>query len=104
MLCGSTPQIGDLTSRLLFGGQPVFKAASIDLPFGQRLSILFGLAAASLVGLLLLDPIPQDPIYHLFADTRTLMGIPNFNDVFSNVGFTIVALFTLNIVQIDKSV
>ena len=62
------------------------------LSFAQRVAILIGLAVAGLVGLLFLDPIPQDPSYHLFADTRTLLGIPNFNDVFSNVGFAIVGV------------
>ncbi|MGD8242906.1 MAG: hypothetical protein PVF59_08775 [Desulfobacterales bacterium] len=62
------------------------------LSFAQRVSILIGLAVAGLVGLLFLDPIPQDPAYHLFADTRTILGIPNFNDVFSNVGFAIVGV------------
>jgi hypothetical protein len=30
-------------------------------------------------------PIPQDPEYHRFADTRTLAGIPNAGDVLSNI-------------------
>ncbi len=46
-----------------------------------------------------LDPIPQDPAYHLFADTRTILGIPNFNDVFSNVGFTIVGVLGVQAVM-----
>ncbi|MDJ0802554.1 MAG: hypothetical protein QNI97_06770 [Desulfobacterales bacterium] len=53
---------------------------------------------AGLVGLLFLDPIPQDPAYHLFADTRTILGIPNFNDVFSNIGFAIVGLLGVSAV------
>lgn len=43
-----------------------------------------------LIGLLALDPIPQDPNYHLFADTRSFLGIPYFNDVASNAGFALV--------------
>lgn len=45
---------------------------------------------AGSVGVLFLDPIPQDPNYHLFADTRTILGIPNFFDVVSNGFFALV--------------
>jgi len=63
--------------------------------FGQRVGILLALLLAGLAGLLLLDPIPQDPAYHLFADTRTFFGIPNFNDVVSNAGFALVGMLGL---------
>lgn len=63
-------------------GKPI-----IDLSFWQRLSILIGLVVVGLVGLFALDPIPQDPNYHLFADTRSFFSIPHFNDVGSNAGF-----------------
>jgi len=49
--------------------------------------ILLGLMGASLAGLLLLPPIPQDQSYHRFADQRTLLGIPNFWNVVSNLPF-----------------
>jgi hypothetical protein len=49
-----------------------------------------GLAAASLAGLLLLPPIPQDQSYHQFADDRTIFGIPNFWNVISNLPFLAV--------------
>ena len=62
---------------------------------GQRVGILLALLLAGLAGLLLLDPIPQDPAYHLFADTRTFFGIPNFNDVVSNAGFALVGMLGL---------
>jgi hypothetical protein len=56
----------------------------------QPLWILAGLTAASLLGLLLLPAIPQDQAYHLFANQRTLFGIPNFWNVFSNIPFVAV--------------
>src|SRR5262245_47427903 len=52
-----------------------------------------GLAAAALVplALILARPLlPQDPRYHGLADTRTLLGIPNFGDVASNIVFLLV--------------
>jgi Ceramidase len=53
----------------------------------QYLPILVfsSLTAASLGGLLLLPALPQDQSYHLFADCRTVAGIPNFWNVISNI-------------------
>jgi hypothetical protein len=50
--------------------------------------VLLGIMAASLAALLLLaPPIPQDQGYHQFADQRSLLGIPNFWNVVSNLPF-----------------
>jgi hypothetical protein len=40
--------------------------------------------------------IPQDPGYHLFADTTTIAGIPNFFNVISNIPFLFSGLYGLN--------
>ncbi len=58
-----------------------------DLSFKHRLAILAGVFALFLAGLLFVDPIPQDPAYHSFADARSCLGIANCGDVLSNVGF-----------------
>jgi hypothetical protein len=61
------------------------------------LGFLFGLAAVSLAALLLVPPIPQSQVYHGFADQHTLLGIPNFWNVVSNLPFILVgALGLLN--------
>ncbi|NCF13775.1 MAG: alkaline phytoceramidase, partial [Gammaproteobacteria bacterium] len=39
---------------------------------------------------LLSNPVVQDPAYHLFADGRTLLAIPNFWNVVSNLPFLVV--------------
>ena len=62
------------------------------LSFRQRILVLLGLLLLAVLGVLALPPIAQDPGYHLFADCRTFLGIPNFNDVVSNVGFALVGL------------
>src|SRR5882724_11485131 len=49
--------------------------------------VLLGLMVVSLAGLLLVPPIPQDQSYHHFADQRTLLGVPNFWNVVSNLPF-----------------
>ena len=55
-----------------------------------RIAVLVGMFVAAVAGLSLADAIPQNPAYHLFADTRAWLGIPNFADVVSNLGFAVV--------------
>jgi hypothetical protein len=64
------------------------------------LGILAGLTAASLLGLLLMPAIPQDQAYHLFADQRRLLGIPNFWNVVSN--FPFLAIGAVGLVRCSK--
>jgi Ceramidase len=52
--------------------------------------VLFSLMLISLGGLLLLPPIAQDQSYHQFADERTILGIPNFWNVVSNLPFLVI--------------
>jgi hypothetical protein len=54
--------------------------------------VFFGLMAISLAALLLLPPILQDKSYHQFADQRTMLGIPNFWNVISNLPFLAVGV------------
>jgi hypothetical protein len=58
----------------------------------HRVAILVGLFVATVVGALFVDPIPQDPAFHLFADSRAWLGVSNFMDVISNAGFTVVGV------------
>jgi len=51
------------------------------------LLVFLAVMAASLAGLWLLPPIPQNQDYHQFADQRTLLGFPNFWNVVSNLPF-----------------
>src|ERR1700686_61603 len=44
-------------------------------------------AFAGAVVLAWYGPIPQDPRYDLFADTRSMLGIPNAGNVLSNLAF-----------------
>jgi hypothetical protein len=54
--------------------------------------ITIALVAAVFV---LTSPYPQDPAYHLFADTRTILAIDNFWNVMSNLPFLVVGLWGL---------
>ncbi len=62
---------------------------------GQRIAILTGILVAAAAGVLFLDPIPQDPAYHRFADSRTFFGVANFADVATNAAFAVAGMFGL---------
>ena len=57
----------------------------------MKISILILLALATIIGLLFLGPIPQDQLYYQFADSRTLLNIPNALNVLSNLAFLGIA-------------
>ena len=59
---------------------------------GRRVLAFLVLMATSLVGLLLLPPISQDQSYHDFADQRTILGIPHFWNVVSNLPFIVIGV------------
>jgi hypothetical protein len=48
------------------------------------------LSAILVIAVFLVDPIPQDPAYHSFADARSILWIPNFWNVVSNLPFLLV--------------
>ena len=57
---------------------------------GVRLLIVITAVVAA-IGLLL-PRIPQPQSYHMFADQRSFLGIPNFGDVVSNLPFAVVGV------------
>jgi len=60
-----------------------------------RLWIILSVAAIGVIGSLFVPRIPQDPAYHQFVDDRTLLGIPNFWNVVTNMPFVLVSIFGL---------
>jgi hypothetical protein len=44
-----------------------------------------------------LPPIPQNQSYHAFADDRTMLGVPNFLNVASNLPFVVVGVLGLRL-------
>ena len=60
-------------------------------------------AIITLIGLLIQDPIPQDPAYHNFADKNDAYNIPNILNVLSNLPFLIVGLLGLYYLSIKKT-
>ncbi len=55
-----------------------------------RLLVLAVVTAVSAAVIFSMDPIPQDPAYHQFADDRAFFGIPNFQNVISNLPFLLI--------------
>ena len=58
------------------------------------------LAAITLAGILytwMLQPIPQNPAYHSFADKHSMAGIANFANVLSNLPFLAVGTYGLRL-------
>jgi len=58
-----------------------------------RLSIITAISLAALVLLFLAPRMPIGPGYHDFADKRTFFGIPNAQDVLSNIPFSLVGIW-----------
>ncbi len=56
----------------------------------MRELLLALVVAAAVAGVFLLDSIPQDPAYHVFADRRAFFGVPNFWNVATNLPFLAV--------------
>lgn len=52
-----------------------------------HLWLLAGTSILVVIAAMLLPPVAQPAEYHHFADRRSLFGIPNFNDVISNLVF-----------------
>jgi hypothetical protein len=65
--------------------------------FEGRVLGFLGLAIVGLGTAFCLPPIPQDPGYHAFADDRTMLGVPNFLNVASNVPFLVVGVLGLGL-------
>ena len=55
-----------------------------------RVALVVAISLISFLGLCLAAPIPLGPSYHIFADNRTQLGIPNCLDVLSNIPFMVV--------------
>lgn len=60
---------------------------------GTRAVVLLAVVGAAVAGISFLPPIPQDPAYHRFGDTRSIWGVTNGWNVLSNLPFLVVGLY-----------
>lgn len=70
--------------------EPPTERISASPLMNWRAGLLLAICAAAIVALAMHAPIAQDPAYHVFADTRTLLGVANFWNVASNLPFLAV--------------
>lgn len=68
-----------------------------------RLLALAMVAALAAGAIFAMPPLPQDPLYHAFADARALCGIDNFWNVASNLPFALVGIAGLAVVMFRRS-
>jgi len=61
--------------------------------------LVAAVAVIAICGAFLLQPIPQDPAYHAFADDARWFGVPNFWNVATNLPFLFAGLAGLVRVQ-----
>jgi hypothetical protein len=62
-------------------------------PFKNKLLFLLLIVLLGLIALIFTPPIAQDIEYHHFCDSRTILSIPNFYNVISNLPFLIFGVF-----------
>jgi hypothetical protein len=67
--------------------------------FEARVLGFLGLGIVALASIFCLPPIPQDPGYHIFADDRTMLGVPNLLNVASNLPFLVVGVLGLRLLR-----
>jgi hypothetical protein len=73
---------------------PARRGSSVTAIDRSSIAIL-AVASAAIAGMFWIDPIPQDPAYHGFADTRNVAGVANAWNVLSNLPFLAVGAYGL---------
>ncbi len=66
-----------------------------QLSYRTRTGVLVASAGAAVVLALLVDAFDAPQSYYHFADTRRFLGVPNFVDVVSNLGFLVTGVLGL---------
>src|SRR5688572_14619951 len=61
-------------------------------PHRNKPYLLLAITAIGIAAIFFVEPIPQDHAYHKFADSRTLLHIPNCCNVLSNLPFLFIGL------------
>jgi hypothetical protein len=69
-----------------------------------RVIVLLALTAVAAAVTAALPRIPQDAKYYQFADHRAFLGVPNFFDVASNVGFLVAGVMGLALLARGRAV
>jgi len=67
-------------------------------------ALLLFLGLGVIVAVAMTDPVPQDLLYHVFADQRTMAGVPNFYNVISNLPFLLIGIVGLRSIATHSEV
>lgn len=65
-------------------------------------ALLLVVALGAIVIVAMADPVAQDPLYHLFADRRSMAGIANFMNVMSNLPFLVVGILGWRVIAANN--
>lgn len=65
-------------------------------------ALLLGVGLGVMIVVAMADPVAQDPLYHVFADQRPLVGISNFMNVMSNLPFLFVGMLGWRAIATDE--
>ena len=68
-----------------------------------RLKIIVIIVIVAIISVFSLDPIAQDQSYHNFADQRSMINIPNFYNVFSNLPFIVIGIAGMRLVTSGRA-
>jgi hypothetical protein len=52
----------------------------------------------------MVGPVPQDPLYHVFADQRSMAGVPNFLNVMSNLPFLVFGIMGWRMIAVNQEI
>ena len=66
-------------------------------------ALLLSLGLGVIIVVAMADPVPQDPLYHVFADQRPIAGIPNFFNVMSNLPFLLIGVLGWRTIAADAA-
>jgi hypothetical protein len=89
--------------------EELFDKRVVDRVFARlnlsvRIGIIIGTGAFAIAAtLLFVAPVPQDPSYHLFADTRRVLGISHFGDVTTNLAFLVIGIWGLGVLLSSRA-
>jgi hypothetical protein len=75
---------------------------STALATRRRVWLLVALSLLMVAVAAIVPPVAQDPAYHAFADARTVLHVPNFLNVASNLPFLLVGALGLTFLTRDR--
>ncbi|MCD6066487.1 MAG: hypothetical protein K0S33_1313 [Bacteroidetes bacterium] len=73
------------------------------MPYKLKAALLVLISITGIILVFLRPAIPQDPVFHGFADKRTILSVPNFWNVSSNLLFLVSGVLGLRLLIRNKA-